>query len=277
MARPTPPTGWLAIRAAWKTSSSVAPRGGRLIGLLLLLGVPVLIVATSAMVLAEDGRGSGFSFFAGVVGFGYGDLILPMSLIFLGTGTFGDEWAGGTANYVLGLPVPRWALVVGRLIASTLRLLWMLLPVLVVVYLLALSAFPEAIGHYVGALGWVLAVLSFQAFVYCAIFVCLGLLLRWAVALSFLYVFLFEGAVSKLPPTFATLSVAYHSHNILWQLTDEAKFRPLAVTDDVAGHSIAWSLTSMATMMVVALLVAVVALNFKEFGGGGSSVDSAET
>src|SRR5262245_52679508 len=117
--RPASPTGWAAVRAASLSCSAGALRGKRLLGLCALVGLPVIVQL--ALLLWGEGRGSTFAIFALRVSNAYLRVIVPLSLVFLGTAAFGDEWEGGTANYVLGVPVSRALLVLGRYLASVRR------------------------------------------------------------------------------------------------------------------------------------------------------------
>ena len=169
MTRPTPPRGLAAALAAARTTASGAPRGRRLVGMLLLAWLPV-IVQILRLTLSDSSRGSGFNGFAqGVTGI-YLAFIVPLTMIFLGTAAFGDEWASGTAHYVVGLPVSRAALVVGRWFAAARRGLLFVLPPLLVFYATSLLGFEDAMTHYLAELGTVVLVVSFLVLAYAAVF-----------------------------------------------------------------------------------------------------------
>ena len=277
MARPVPPTGFAAIRAAMATSSAGVPRGRRLLGLVVLMGLPVF-VAAMAVLFGEAGRGEGFSNFADMVTHAYAELVLPLALISLGTGTFGDEWASGTPHYVVGLPLPRWALVVGRWLATVRRALLFVLPAILLVYVLSLASFGEALAHYLPELLWVLAAISALTMAYSAIFILLGLAVQRAVICSLVYVFVIETLTSKMPQAFATVSLAFHARNVLWQSTGRDAFRP--ITRDVLAVepvSLVSSWLWIGVMTTLALAVSTWALRRKECGGDAASKDAAET
>jgi ABC-type transport system involved in multi-copper enzyme maturation permease subunit len=273
----TPPRGITAARAALATATAGVPRGRRLLGLVALLGLPVIIVCLRVL-FGVSGRGEGFANFANVVTYAYTQLVLPLALISMGTGAFGDEWAGGTAHYVSGLPVPRWALVVGRWLAVVRRALLFVLPAISLVYVLSLASFGEALAHYLPALLWVLAVVTALTGAYTAIFMCLGLALRRAVIISLVYAFAIEVATSKLPQAFATISLSFHARNVLWQMTGQDAFEP--PTRDIFAVepvSVTWSWTWIVLITVIALGLGTVALRRKESGGDSAARDAAET
>lgn len=277
MTRPDPPSGFAAVVAAWSVASAGRPRGRRLLGLVLLLGLPVVIVCLGVL-FGGDGRGSGFAHFAHFVIYAYTQLVLPLALIAMGTGAFGDEWAGGTPHFVVGLPVSRWTLVVGRWLAVTRAGLAFAIPAIGLVYVLSLAGFGEALGHYVPVLLWVLAVVALLTAAYSAIFLCLGVALRRAVIVSVLYVFAIEVATSKLPQAFATLSLAFHARNLLWQVTAEDAFEPLTRNlEEVDPVSVAGSVGWILFITVLALTLATLRLRRRECGGDGGSRDAEET
>jgi hypothetical protein len=114
--RPTPPTGWAAVSAAAGSCSAGALRGKRLVGLLALVGLPVVVQLV--LLVWGQGRGSAFAAFAAAVDHSYLRAIIPLVLIFLGTAAFGDEWDSGTANYMVGAPIGRGLIVVGRFVTA---------------------------------------------------------------------------------------------------------------------------------------------------------------
>jgi ABC-type transport system involved in multi-copper enzyme maturation permease subunit len=255
------------------TSTSGALKGRRLLGMVALMGLPMVIVALRAL-LAEGGRGTGFGQFAFVVVQIYSTLLLPMALISMGTGAFGDEWAGGTAHYVVGMPLPRWAIVVGRWLATVRRALCFVLPAIVVVYLLCELPYEGGVAEYAGDLLWVLAVISLVSLAYSALFVCLGLMLRRAVITALLYVFSIEVLVSQLPQAVASLSMSFHGRNLLWQITGRDAFEPPLIGNggpfDAEPHTIATSLLAIVAMTLISLALATFVLRYKECGGEAS-------
>ncbi|MCB9899537.1 MAG: ABC transporter permease [Planctomycetes bacterium] len=279
MSRPRPPEGLAAVRVAARTCVAGAPRGRRRIGLLALVFLPALVTAL-VLILGESGRGTGFKNFATILGVAYLGRILPLAMIFLGTATFGDEWAGGTACYVLGQPLSRRALVVGRWLACVRRALVLVLPAVATVYLLCLLPFGDAWQVYLGALGWTLAVLSLLTCAYAAVFLFFGLAFARAVMWSMVYVFISEMVLSQLPQSLAMLSLDFHARNLLWQLSAQEVFKPRGLTlgSDVIVEpvSIGVSLLWIACFTVGALALSALVLSRKEAGGEVQAAASGE-
>lgn len=277
MERPVPPTGFAAVRVAAKATAAGAPRGRRRLGLLLLTGIPVVIVAL-ALLAQDSGRGRGFTTFSNLVTVMYLPVIVPLIMIFLGTGSFGDEWAGGTPHYVMGLPVPRLALVLGRWVMCVRRALVLVLPALGAVYVLCLLPYDGAWSHYLMDLVWVLVMVSLLAFTYGAIFMFVGLALKRAVITALVYTFVFEGIIAQLPQTFAVLSLGFHVRNVLWQVTEQDPFQ-LETTNlvDVEPIAPALSITVILAVTLLALLGSTLVLHLKECGGEGQAGEAANT
>lgn len=277
MTRPTPPRGLAAALVVMRTTSTGAPRGRRLIGLLLLTWLPVA-VQVLAIMLSDSGREQGFNSFAEKVNTLYLAFILPLSMIFLGTATFGDEWAGGTAHYVVGLPLSRAALVLGRWLAAVRRGLLLVIPPVLIYYVLAMTGYSEALTHYLPELLSTVLVLIWLTMTYAAVFLLFGGFLRRAVMVSFIYVFVFEMLTAFLPQNFAALSMGFHARNILFQVTGNENFR-LNTTNLLAEEPMgaAWSVLWVGVTGAIALLLATLALRSKESGGEAASADAAST
>jgi len=272
--RPAPTTGWAAVRAADLSCSAGALRGKRLLGLCALVGLP--LVVQLALLVWGEGRGSAFASFATRVSNAYLRVIVPLSLVFLGTAAFGDEWEGGTANYVLGVPVSRTLLVLGRYLASVRRALLLTLPALAVLYALCVAPHEGALAHYLPDAAAVLAIVALAILAYTAVFLFLGLWLRRSIMSAFIYVLVFEGLIGNLPSGFATLSISFHARNLMWRATDDQAFRPELMQEmGLDPPSVTVSLVTLAVFVVVFLALSARTLRRKEFTGGGQQVDSA--
>lgn len=276
--RPDPPRGLAAVLVAMRTTTAGAPRGRRLLGLLTLVGLPV-VISVIVLIWGDAGRGTGFGNFANMIKAVYLGLVLPLSLIFLGTGTFADEWAGGTAHYVVGQPISRLALVTGRWLATIRRSLTLVLPAISMVYVLQLSRFGgEVVTHYLGDLVYVLLMVSVLAIAYSGIFMLLGLAFKRSIMWSLVYVFLSEFTISKMPASIAALSLDFHARNVIWQLTGEEAFEPLTLNpDQYEPLSLAVSLGWIEVVTLATVLLSAVVLHFKEAGGESQSSDAAST
>lgn len=268
--RPAPPTGTAALLAVSRACSVGALRGRRLVGLLLFVGFPLLV--QTAVILWGEGRGAGFGHFTEIFGNAYLRVIVPIALIFLGTAAFGDEWEGGTANYVVGAPISRTILVLGRYLAALRRALLLFLPAVCALYVLCVGRFEGALAHYANSLGWALFGVFLGAVGYTAIFLAIGLLLRRSVMSSFIYVLVFEGFIGSLPRGFASLSLSYHVRNVLWIGTGQPAFEPPDFgIPDLQPTALGDSLFTIVAVSAVALALASWFLRRKEVSSGAAS------
>ena len=272
--RPPPPTGWAAVRATAAACSTGALRGKRLLGLLTLIGLP--IVVQLALLLWGEGRGSAFASFARHVNHTYLGSILPLALIFLGTAAFGDEWDGGTANYVVGAPIARGQIVVGRFLAAVRRALLLMLPALALLYLLCLLPHEGAVAFYLADGLAVLAVITLTVLAYTAVFLFLGLWLRRSIMSAFIYVLIFEGLIGNLPSGFASISISFHARNLMWRATDDQAFRPELLQQlGVEPPGATVSLVTLIVFVALFLFLSARVLARKEFTGSGQQAESA--
>ncbi|HEX5011826.1 MAG TPA: hypothetical protein VFY71_15645 [Planctomycetota bacterium] len=272
--RPTPPAGWAAVRAAAGSCSAGALRGKRLLGLLALVGLP--IVVQLVLLVWGEGRGSAFAAFAAHVDHHYLRSIIPLVLIFLGTAAFGDEWDGGTVNYMVGAPIGRGLIVIGRFLAAVRRALLLVLPALLLLYVLCLLPHEGAMAFYLADGVVVLAVVALTILAYSAVFLFLGLWLRRSIISSFIYVLVFEGLIGNLPSGFASVSISFHARNLLWRATDEAAFRPELLQQlGLEPPSATVSLVTLGVFVALFLFLSARVLARKEFTGSGQQAESA--
>jgi ABC-2 type transport system permease protein len=214
--------------AASASGSAGALRGKRLLGLAALIGMPLLIQLI--VLIFSKGTGSSFHVFAQVVDHAYLRVIIPLALIFLGTAALGDEWEGGTASYVVGAPIARGHIVVGRWLVSAQRALTLVLPALLLLFTMCMipqaQTFFEHASLYLSRLAWVLVGVTLVSLGYTAVFLFLGLALKRSVMTSLVYVMVFEGLIGNLPHGFATISMSFHARNLVWRMTAYDTFQP---------------------------------------------------
>jgi ABC-2 type transport system permease protein len=268
--RPVPPGGLSAVLSVARSGSSGALRGRRLVGLALLVYMPVVV--QTIILIWGKGRGSAFNSFAQVVTNAYLRVIVPLTVIFLGTGAFGDEWEGGTACYLVGAPMRRRLIVTGRWLACTARALLLALPAIVLVYALSLVRFEGALANYLPDLLWVLLAVTLVIMGYSAVFTFLGLTLRRSVMTSLIVVLIFEGLVGNLPRLFAIFSLGYHARSILWETTGHTAFEPPRFgMDDVQSTPALLSAAVMLAVVAAFIALATWALRRKQFTGDAQS------
>ena len=272
--RPPPPTGWAAVRAVDRSCSAGGLRGKRLFGLLALTGLPILVQLV--LLLFAEGRGSAFAQFAEHASNTYLRSIVPLVLIFLGTAAFGDEWDGGTANYIVGAPIGRGLIVIGRFLAAVRRALLLVLPALAVLYVLCLLPHEGALSYYLADGLVILACVVLAVLAYTAIFLFLGLWLRRSIMSAFIYWLVFEGLIGNLPSGFASVSVSFHARNLLWRATDEPAFRPEFMQEmGMEPPAATASLVMLAVFTALFLFLCARVLARKEFTGSGQQAESA--
>lgn len=120
-------------------------------------------------------------------------VLLPIVALVVGTSVFGAEVDDGTITYVLGKPVPRWRIVLTRVIVAGLATAAVVAPSTYLSGMIALRAVP---GAQRVALGMAAAVVV-GSLIYCALFVALSLSTRRALVAGLAYVVVWESALSN--------------------------------------------------------------------------------
>ncbi|MFB7472539.1 ABC transporter permease [Kitasatospora sp. NPDC056184] len=206
---------------------------GRRRGLLLLV-VPVLLLAISA--LAAGSSGDKHDLVVNVLGkLGLGTL-LPILGLVVGTGAIATEIDDGSIVYLLAKPLPRWKIVTTKL-AVAIGTTWAFAALPMLLSGLLLYGTKEGL-----ALAYTVAALVSGA-AYSALFLLLGVVTRHAVVAGLAYALVWESLVGNFVEGARTLSVQQ------WGL---------AVAESVAAEG---SLTSAVSLGVAVplLLVAAVA------------------
>jgi ABC-2 type transport system permease protein len=170
--------------------------------------------------------------------------VLPLAALMFGTSVIGDELEDGTAIYLLTKPIPRWEILLPKLIAPWLLTAAILLGSTVVSGLVAIDSggrdvvFGAAIAIVLGAL------------VYTTLFVMLSIVSSHALIIGLVYVFIWEGAVAGLFEGVRYLSVRHYT---------------LGVADWAAGHvpetfdAYVDGLTALALMAIVTVIATLFA------------------
>jgi ABC-2 type transport system permease protein len=163
---------------------------------LLLLPLPVLLV-----LLAGVSRGFGVDPGSWgqpvLVGLGLA-VVLPVVALIVGTGVLGSEIDDGTLVHILTKPLPRWQIVLPKLVVAT-----------------GVTAVTVAVPLYVAGvladsvrLGLALAAAStVGALAYSAFFLALSLVIRRPVLLGLVYVLIWEGLLGNLVKGTRVLSI----------------------------------------------------------------------
>ena len=190
-------------------------RRALLLGVLALL--PVLVVLLVGM--ENSGGKEALEDFTGIYRLLTVGVLLPIVALVLGTGVFGAEVDDGTITYVLGKPVPRWRIVVTRIVAAGLATALVLVP-----STLATAAVGLRGADAPGALAASAVAVAIGGFLYCALFVALSLSPRRARVAGLVYVGLWEGSLSNTFGGSRALSIRQYTLSFAERMADGVSF-----------------------------------------------------
>lgn len=162
---------------------------------LLLFPLPLILIGIAA--LAKSLGESVEATAPVLVGIGVA-VVLPLIALIVGTGVLGSEIDDGTIVHILTKPVPRWKIVVSKLVVA--------------VAVTALTAGSSAVvaGYLLGGfrLGLGLAAaMVIGAIAYCTLFVALSVVSRRPVLIGLLYIAIWEGLLSNVVSGTRVLSI----------------------------------------------------------------------
>lgn len=203
--------------------------------LLALVGV-LLVLATVLFRLGGPSDAEALNVTRRLLGdFGLG-VLLPLVAVIVGTAVIGSELDDGTIVYLLAKPIPRWRIVVVKLIVA-----W----VLVVLLVAPAIAVAGLVGHPDGslAIGYALAA-AFGALEYTSAFLALSLVTSRALVIGLAYVVVWEGVVAGLFAGTRVLSIRQHA---------------LAVADALGGEGAVDAELGVAVAVTVGLVVVLLA------------------
>lgn len=119
--------------------------------------------------------------------------LLPLCALIFGTAAIGSEFEDGTAVYLLSKPIPRWSVVLSKLVVAWAATAALVVLAGVVSGVIGLGALEDS-----GIIaGFVLAIIA-GAFLYNALFVLLSIMTSRALVVGLFYVFLWEGIMTRL-------------------------------------------------------------------------------
>jgi ABC-2 type transport system permease protein len=178
---------------------------------LLLLALPVLLLALSALVRGVAGQDESTA--SGVLGGLALGTMVPLVGLVAGTGAIGPEIDDGSIIYLLAKPLPRWKIIISKLTVA----------VAVTVVLAAVPMWISGVilfGTYENlALGYTVAAVV-AGVAYSAIFLLLGVVTRHAVVVGLMYSLLWETIVGGYVPGAKTLSVHQWSLSVAQKVAD---------------------------------------------------------
>jgi ABC-2 type transport system permease protein len=136
-------------------------------------------------------------------------VLLPLLALVVGTGVFGAEIDDGTIAYVLGKPVPRWRIVLTRILVAGAATAALVVPATLLMGLARLGRL-DADGVMLGYS----AAVAVGGLLYCALFVALSLTTRRALIAGLAYVVVWEGSLSRLFAGTRALSIREYTMSL---------------------------------------------------------------
>lgn len=171
---------------------------------LMLAALGVLIVAVAA-VFRINGPGEADSLLFTqrlLADFGIG-VLLPLVAVIVGTSAIGSELEDGTIVYLLARPVPRWRVLLVKLLIAWLVTCLLVTPAIFIAGLVGHGDVQLALGYAVAS---VLGGLE-----YTAVFVALSLVTSRALVVGIAYVVVWEGFVAALFAGTRGISIRQHA------------------------------------------------------------------
>jgi ABC-2 type transport system permease protein len=139
--------------------------------------------------------------------------VLPLLALLAGTGVIGPEIDDGSIIYLLAKPIPRWHLVVSKLlVAISTVIVFGAVPIVICGVVLTGQLGGIALGFGLGA------VLAGAA--YCAAFLLLAVVSRHAVVFGLVYALLWESLIGGFVPGVKTLSIQQWALAVTRQVVD---------------------------------------------------------
>lgn len=204
--------------------------------LLALLGVLLVVITVIYRLGNPDGAESLEVTRALLGDFGLG-VLLPVVSVIVGTAVLGSEMDDGTIVYLLAKPVPRWHIVLVKLVVAWLVVVLLVVPAMLVAGL---------IGHEDPRLTFAYALAATAgALEYTALFLALSLVTSRALIVGLAYVVVWEGVVAGLFAGTRIFSVRQHA---------------LAVAEALGGESAAQAELAGGVAIGVAAAVTLLAV-----------------
>jgi ABC-2 type transport system permease protein len=184
--------------------------------------------------------------------------LLPLAALIFGTAALGSEIEDGTAVYLLSKPIPRWSILLSKLLVA-----WLATSVLVVVATVAAGTVAMSGAPQDGiVLGFAVAAVV-GAFLYCALFVYLTVLTGRALIVGLVYVFIWEGVITRLFSGVRVVSIRQYSLGV----ADAFVTAPKNIFNPLLDPAEAFALVAATSAIVVVL--AIQRLRVWEIGESG--------
>jgi ABC-2 type transport system permease protein len=209
----------------------------------LLLGLvgALLVLATVLYRISSPSESESLLVMHGILGdFGLG-VLLPLVAVIVATAAIGSELDDGTIVYLLAKPVPRWHIVLVKLVVAWLLVVLLVTPAIVVAGLIGHPDPGPAVGYGAAA--------TVGALEYTAVFLALSLITSRALIIGLAYVVVWEGVVAGLFAGTRALSVRQHALAVAEALSgDDATGSDLVLGVAVA---VGVAVTVLATALAV--------------------------
>lgn len=184
--------------------------------------------------------------------------LLPLAALIFATAALGSEIDDGTALYLLAKPLPRWRIVLAKLVVAWLVTVAFVLSATVVAGSLALVGE----GHALVVVGFGVAVVA-GALAYCTVFLALSVATSRAFLAGLVYVFIWEGLVTGLFEGTRILSIREYTQGLAGWI---ASLSPKTFEPELAGGQ------SLVLLVVVCLVATWVGIRLlQRFETGESS------
>lgn len=126
--------------------------------------------------------------------------VLPLLALIAGTGVIGPEIDDGSIVYLLAKPVPRWHIVLSKLLVAVgCVTVFGAVPIAVAAFVMSGAHGGIALGFLVGS--------GLAGVGYCAVFLLLAVISRHAVVIGLAYALIWESLIGNFVPGAQTLSV----------------------------------------------------------------------
>lgn len=158
------------------------------------------------------------------------NVVVPLIALIVGTGVLGSEIDDGTLAHILAKPLPRWEIILTKLVVAVITTLAVVVPAMFVAGTLA-DGVRLGVGLAVGS--------AVASIAYCAIFVTISLLSARPTLVGLAYILLWEGMMTGFISGTAVLSVTQYG---------------VAIADSVADSDL---ISGRLNVAVAAILAAV--------------------
>ena len=231
------------------TLASITLRGlvNRRRTLLLALVGLIMVVVAFLIGLSASSESRAQELTGRVLGdFGLG-VLLPLVAVIVGTAAIGSELEDGTIIYLLSKPIPRWLVVVVKLLVVWLVVVALVAPAMLLAGILGAGDASLAVAYAVAAI--------VGAIVYGAVFVAVSVITSRALIIGLAYVVIWEGVVAGLFAGTRLISIRQHALAVADALGPEGTVP--AELDPLVGLIVAAVVTVLAALVAVRRLETV--------------------